>query len=65
MLEEEHRILAADGGAQQPVGVERGGGADHPQPGNAGEDRGAGLRVIDRAALEVAAVGDADHHRRG
>ena len=34
------------------------------RPGNAGEDRGARLRVVDRPALEVAAVRDAHDDRR-
>ena len=64
MLEEDDRVLAADGGAEEAVGVERGGRADHPEPGHAGEDGRAGLGVIDRPALEVPAVGDAHHDRR-
>ncbi len=65
VLEEEHRIFAADGGPQETVGIQRRGRTDHPQTRHAGEDGRPGLGVIDRAALQVAAVGDPDDDRRG
>ena len=61
MLEEQHRVIAADGGPQQPVGVERGGRAHYAEAGNGGEHRGAGLRVVWAAASQVSAVRDAHH----
>src|SRR5438445_3504854 len=63
VLEEEDGVVAADGGAQQAVGVERRGRAHDPQPRHGGEDHGPRLRVVDRAALQVPAVRDA--HDRG
>ena len=65
MLEEEHGIVAADGGAQQAVGVESVGGKDDAQAGGVGEDAFAGLRVIDGAAGEIAADGHADDGGHG
>ena len=64
MLEEEHRIVATDRGAEEAVGVERGRGTDHPKPGNRGEHRGTGLRMVRRAAFEIPAVRHPHHHRR-
>src|SRR5205814_3809051 len=53
-------VVAADGGAQQAVRVERRAGTDDAQSGNGGEHHGPGLRVVDGTALQVSAVGDAD-----
>ena len=65
VLEEQHRIVAADGGAQQAGGVQRVGRKDHVHAGGVGEDALAALRVIDGAAGEIASDGDADHRRAG
>ncbi len=65
VLEEEDRVLATDGGAQEPVGVLGVRGNHHPQPGDVGEENLAALAVVDRAALQVAAVGHANDHRTG
>ena len=64
VLEKQHRIVAADRGAQQAVGVESVGWENHADAGSVGEDALAALRVVDRAAGEIAADGDADHGRR-
>src|SRR5258705_18866 len=64
VFEEQHGIVAADGGAQQAVGVEGRGRTDDAQPRDGGEDHGARLRVIDRADFQVATVGHA-HDDRG
>ena len=64
MFEKQHRIVAADGGAQQAVGVEGVRRKDDAQAGDVGEDALAGLRVIDGAAGEIAADGHANHRRR-
>ena len=61
VLEEHHRIVAANGGAQQAGDVERGGRHDHAQAGTMREDRFAALAVIDAAAGEIAADGNANH----
>ena len=65
VLEEEHRIVAADGGAQQAARVLRVGRKDHVHAGGVGEDAFAALGVIDGAAGEIASDGDADHRRTG
>ena len=61
VLEEHHRVVAADRGAQQAGNVERGGGHDDAQARAMREDRFAALAVIDAAAGEIAADGDANH----
>src|SRR3989442_1303145 len=58
VLEEQHRVVAADRGAEQAVGVERGARAQDAESGDGREHDRAGLGVVDRAALQVAAVGD-------
>src|SRR6266511_1562123 len=63
VLEEQHGIVAADRGAQQPVGIQGGARADHAQARDRGEHYRPGLGMVDRSALEVAAVGDAHHGR--
>ena len=62
MLEEDHRILAADRGAKQAIRVERRRRTYHPKSGAVGEQRRARLRVIDRAT-DVAAVCGSQHDR--
>ena len=57
VFEEEHGVVAADGGAQESVGVEGVGGEDDADAGGVGEDAFAVLRVIDGAAGEIAADG--------
>src|SRR2546430_17435410 len=59
VLEEEDGVIAADGGPQQAVRVERRAGTDDAQSGNGREHDGPGLRVVDGATLQVSAVGDA------
>ena len=63
VLEEQHRVLAAERGAQQPRRVARARRERDQEPGDVGEDRLAALAVPDRAALEVAADRDAHDHR--
>ena len=65
VLEKQDRIVAANGGAEESVGVERVGGEDDSQAGGVGEDALARLRVVDGAAGEVAADGYTNHRRRG
>src|ERR1043166_7737704 len=60
VFEEEDGVVAAYGRAQKAVGVERVRGVDDPQARNVREDGVARLRVVDRAALQVAADGAAD-----
>ena len=63
VLEEQHRVLAAEGGAEQPGGVARARRHDDDEAGDVGEDRLAALGVPDRPAGQVAADGDPDHQR--
>ena len=56
-FEKQHGIVAADGGAQQAVGVQRGRGHHHPQARQVGKDGFAGLAVIDRASRQVTSDG--------
>ena len=63
VLEEEHRILAPERGAQQAGGIARARRERDQQPGHVGEDRLAALAVPDGAALQVAADRDAHDHR--
>src|SRR3989442_1359880 len=58
LLEEQHRVVAADRGAEQAVGVERGARAHDAESGDGSEHHRAGLGVVDRATLQVAAVRD-------
>ncbi len=55
VLEEEHRVVAADRRAQQPRRIDRVGREHDPQPGTMREDALARLAVIRRAAPQVAA----------
>ena len=50
VLEEQHRIIAANGRAQQAANIERRRRHHHAQAGNMREDDFAALAVIDRAA---------------
>ena len=65
MLEEQDRVVAADRGAQQAGGVLRVRRKHDAQPGDVREDALAALRVIDGAAGEVSADGDANHDGAG
>ena len=64
MLQEDHRVLAADRGAEQPGGVERGRRHDHPQPRQVREQHLRRLAVVHRAAGEIPAAGRAHDQRR-
>src|SRR2546429_6591 len=57
VFQKQHGVVAPDRGPQQAVRVECGAGADHAQPRHGREDHGARLRVIDRPAFQVSAVG--------
>src|SRR5580693_6366574 len=63
VLEEQHRIVGANGGAQQTAHIQGGGRHYHTQPGNVREDHFSTLAVINRAAGKVAANGDAHDDR--
>ena len=63
MLEEQHRVVAADRGAQQAGGVHRVRREHDADARAVGEDALARLRVVRRAAAQVAADGHADDHR--
>ena len=65
VFQKKHRIVAADCGAQQPVGVQCIRWKDYAQPWNMRKDALAGLRVVDGAAGQIAADGHADHGRSG
>ncbi len=65
MLQEQYGIVAADRRAQQTVCVQRIRRKADAQPGNMREDAFAALRVIDRAAGQVSANGNAHDRRRG
>src|SRR5436190_9593261 len=60
VLEEDHRVITADGGAQQTVRVECVRGINNAQTGYLRKERDTGLRVIDRASLKITADGYAD-----
>src|SRR5712664_2384811 len=64
VLEEHHRIVAADRGAEKAGNVEGGGRHDHAQAGAMREDGFAALAVVNAAAGEVAADGYAQHRGR-
>ena len=38
-LEEDHRIVPGEGGSEQPLGIDRGGWADHDEAGRVDEIR--------------------------
>ena len=61
VLEEQNRIVAADGGAQQAAGIQRVRRHHHAQAGDVRELHLAALAVIDGAAVQIAADGDAQH----
>ena len=63
MLEEDDRVVAADGRPQQPGGVLRVGRERNADPRAVREDALAGLAVVRRPAAQIAADRDADHHR--
>src|SRR5436305_986257 len=63
VFQKQHGVVAPDRGPQQAVRVECGAGADHAQPRHGRERHGARLRVIDRPAFQVSAVGHS--HDRG
>src|SRR5208283_164137 len=60
VLEEHHRIVAANGGAQKTGDIQRGGRHDHAQAGAMRKDGFAALTVINGAAGEIAADGHAN-----
>src|ERR1043165_7900962 len=63
VLKEEHGVVASDCGAQETVRVERRRRVHHAQARNVSEDGRATLRVIDRAAFQVASDRAANHER--
>ena len=63
VLKEQHRIVRANRGAQQPANIERGRRHHHAQPGNVREDYFAALAMVNGTAGEVAADGNANHRR--
>ena len=63
VFEEDDRVFAADRGAQQPGGVERGGRLHHPESGKVGEEDFGGLTVVHGAAGQVAAGRDPQNER--
>ena len=65
VFEEEHRVIAADGGSEQSCGVFGIGREHDAEAGNVGEVHLAALAVIDGTAVEIAADGDADDHGSG
>ena len=65
VFQEQHGIVAADGGAQQAAGVEGVRRKNHVQAGNVRENAFAALAVIDGAAVQISADGHTDHQRRG
>ena len=62
VLDHQHRIVVADGGLEQPLGVVRRGGHDDLEAGDMGVHRLKHLRVL-RAALCAAATRHANDHR--
>ena len=60
VLEEQHGIVGANGGAQQSADIERGGRHHHAQAGDVREDNFAALAVINGAAGEISADGNAN-----
>ena len=64
-LKEEHRVVAANGCSQEAVRVQRVARHHDAQAGHVREHRLGTLRVVRRAALEVAAARDADNDGRG
>ena len=65
MLQKHYWIIAADGRAQEAIGIERIGWKHHPHSGGMSEDALAALGVVDGAASEVSPDGDADDRRAG
>src|SRR5579863_10480438 len=59
VLEEQHRIIGANGSAEQTAHVQSRGRHYHSQPGDMREGDFSTLAVINRAAGQVAANGDA------
>src|SRR5580658_3539528 len=55
VLEEQNRIVGANGGAQQAAHVQGGGRHHHAKSGNVGEGNLAALAMVDRAAGEISA----------
>ena len=64
VLEEEHRVVAADRRPQEAVRVEGVRGHDDAQARDVRHEHGARLRVVDGAAADVAARRHADHDGR-
>ena len=63
VLEEQYRVVAADGSAQQPVAVQGIRGHHHAQPRRMRKNALARLAVIDGAAGEIPADGHPQHDR--
>ena len=64
VLEEEHRVVVADGGFDEALGVVGGGRAHHLQAGRADEPH-LGILRMERAAVNAAARGRANHDGHG
>ncbi len=62
MLDKKHRVVGADGGFEQALGIRRGARSDHIQPREVSEDRIGRLGVGCRK-LAAAAADRADHNR--
>ena len=65
VLEEKHRIIGANRGAQQAAGIQRIRWHDDAQAWDVRELHLAALAVIDGAAVQVSADGHAQHHGAG
>jgi hypothetical protein len=64
VLEENHRVVIAHGGLDEPLGVVGGGRRHHFQAGRAHEPH-LGILRVERAAVNAAAGGRAHHHGHG
>ncbi len=62
VLEEEHGVIVADRGLQQPLGIIRSRGIDHLQPGRVHEIH-LRIRGVERASVHAAAGRPTNHHR--
>jgi hypothetical protein len=61
-LDEDHRVVVADGALEQALGVGRRAGRHHLEPRDVGVPRLERLRVL-RASCSAAPPGPAEHHR--
>ena len=62
VLEEDDRVVVADGGLEQALGVVWSGGGDDLESRGVGEEGLDALRVVERSA-NAAALGSSEHHR--